>query len=183
MKKLIATLLVCLPVFGGQSFVTPAATSTNITWPTNFPALTNAYVEVGVDIIGNCTTAFGVNNVPNFVAVTLGTAAAHRFGFGCNGVGTKAISLAVDNGSVISNVVPDASMAGVTTAVFRQTRDATNNLRVFEAFKEDGTLIAPVYSSSYSYSAEAPYPRIHGHERHGSHPVGTDVHGQTVCVR
>ena len=116
MKTVIASIFLCAPLFSGQAFTTPTATS--ITWPVDFPSLQNAYLEIGVDIVGNCTTAFGVNNTANFVNVTLGNAATHRFGVGCNAVGTKAIHVAADNGTTPVQVVSDADMTGVTTAVF-----------------------------------------------------------------
>ena len=101
-------------------------------------------MEIGVDIVGNCTTAFGTNNTANFVNVTLGNAATHRFGVGCNAVGTKAIHVSADNGTTPVQVVSDADMTGITTAVFRHTRDYDNNQKVFEAFRPDGTLIGSV---------------------------------------
>ena len=142
MKTVIASIFLCAPLFSGQAFTTP--TTTSITWPVDFPSLQNAYVEIGVDIVGNCTTAFGVNNTANFVNVTLGNAATHRFGVGCNAVGTKAIHVSADNGTTPVQVVSDADMTGVTTAVFRHTRDYDNNQKVFEAFRPDGTLIGSV---------------------------------------
>jgi hypothetical protein len=142
MRLIASLLLICSALFGGQAFTTPATTS--ITWPVDFPSLQNAYVEIGVDIVGNCTTAFGTNNTANFVNVTLGNAATHRFGVGCNAVGTKAIHVSADNGTTPVQVVSGADMTGITTAVFRHTRDYDNNQKVFEAFRPDGTLIGSV---------------------------------------
>lgn len=163
MNKLIALLLVCLPVYGEQSFLPKANAS--ITFPAGYPAITTMSLEVAFDVVGNClsATSFSAGNRnPNIITITMINGANHVLGIGCLTVGSKAISIGQPNGNPGVEVITDDQMNGigtvggvpVTTLVVRLSRDYANDRRIIEAWDQDGNSLFP--SPYYVVAAGGP---------------------------
>lgn len=149
MKNLIASLLLCLPAFAGQSFL-PTATAT-ATFPAGYPAITAMSWESAYDVIGPCLSNAdfvntGTNRTPNIVDIGVSTnAAIHHLGLGClvaDGT-SKALGIGQPNGNPGQEILTHAQMSGVTTLVMRQSWDVAGNRRVIEAWDQNGVSLYP----------------------------------------